>query len=206
MASLGSWKVGDVVTFGVETFSPQTGQAQVADTTPTYRVYKNTQTPPLVTGNFALLDSANVTGAYTAQITLASAAGFQATQTYNVYKLSVTGGITRVEKDTFQIEAAVSAQTVIDKLSYGLSATERSTLIAALLDLPDGIETGLTPRQAFRLMSAMLFGKASGLDTPSPIYFSSNLIGGASQGSTARVSFANADLNGNRPQVTVNLS
>jgi hypothetical protein len=44
----------------------------------------------------------------------------------------------------------------------------RSTLTAAaLLDLADGIETGMTPRQALRLLCAILGGKTEGADTNS---------------------------------------
>ncbi len=43
-----------------------------------------------------------------------------------------------------------------------LAAGERDAIAAALLDLADGVETGLTPRQFARLAAAVLLGKSSG--------------------------------------------
>lgn len=204
MAGIGSWNIDDTVTAQLSVYSPQTGQAMVADATPTYRVYKNVGGTPLVTGNFTALDAGNVTGFYVAQFTLSAGAGFAVTQTYTVVKQFIAGGITRVELDSFQIQAGVAATTVADKTGYGLSSGERTTLATAILDLANGIETGLTLRNALRDIAAMVIGKASGLDTLAPVFTSADISAGVVQGTVNRVTFANADTNGNRPSVTLN--
>lgn len=67
---------------------------------------------------------------------------------------------------------------------------------AALLDVAAGVETGLTVRQAFRLWSAVLLGKASGLNTNAPVY--------RDTGDTKNRVSATTDANGNRTAVTLN--
>lgn len=52
-----------------------------------------------------------------------------------------------------------------DKTGYALTAGERDSIAAALLDLAAGVETGRTPRQALRLMLASMCGKLSGAAT-----------------------------------------
>jgi len=204
MSYVGSWTINDVITLVMTTWSRQTGQAIVADSAPTYRVYENITAAPLVTGTFAILDTANITGLYVSQITITAAAGFEVTKHYTITKQAVIGGITVVEFDRFQIQAGVTATTVTDKTGYGLSTGERSTLIAALLDLANGIETGMTPREALKFIASMTFGIASGLETAAPVFRSADFSGNAMLGTSARVTFANADTNGNRPTVTVN--
>jgi hypothetical protein len=204
MSYNGSWNINDVVTIVRLARSPQTGQAMVADAAPTFRVYENITGTPLVTGTFAALDAVNVTGFYVAQVTLSAASGFEVTKHYTVIKQAVVGGITDVDIDQWQIQAGVTATTVSDKTGYGLSSSERSTLIAALLDLANGIENGLTPRESLKFISAMVFGIASGLETAAPAFNSADFSGNTMLGSVARVIFAGADTSGNRPAVTVN--
>jgi hypothetical protein len=82
---------------------------------------------------------------------------------------SIAADVAAVKVDT----AAVKAKT--DNLptspaavgsAMTLTSGERDALIAALLDLADGIETGRTPRQAARLILSALTGKLSGAATP----------------------------------------
>lgn len=208
MAYAGSYKVADTITLYAVTANPGTGAAQAADTPPTYRIYKSNTTVPLVTGTYALLDSVNTTGLYAAQVVLSAGSGFTVTSTYGIYTAATVSGITGTTTDTFQIEAAVAANTVVDKTGYGLSSAERSTLIAALLDLTNGIEANLTPRQALKLMTAVLVGLASGLDTTAPLFKSADLNGGGTAvvGTTTRVTVTGADIFGNRPVITTNLT
>jgi hypothetical protein len=58
--------------------------------------------------------------------------------------------------------AATRTLTAIDKTGYSLTSAERDAIAAALLDLVDAIEAGLTPRAALRLVVAALAGKISG--------------------------------------------
>jgi len=69
----------------------------------------------------------------------------------------------------------------------------------ALLDRSAGIETGLTPRQAWRLIAAACAGKASGLATATAVY--RNAVADSKDRITATV-----DGDGNRTAVTVDLT
>jgi hypothetical protein len=70
---------------------------------------------------------------------------------------------------------------------------------AALLDLSAGVETGLTPRQALRLMVAALAGKLSGAATTTVV------IRNAVADSKDRIT-ATVDADGNRSAVTLDLT
>ena len=70
---------------------------------------------------------------------------------------------------------------------------------AALMDLSSGVETGLTPRQALRLMVAAMAGKLSGAATTTVI------IRNAVADSKDRIT-ATVDSDGNRSAVTVDLT
>jgi hypothetical protein len=59
-----------------------------------------------------------------------------------------------------------ATRVVTDKTGYSLSASGMD----AALDAANGVETGMTIRGMWRLVSAALFGKSSGVDTGSPIY------------------------------------
>jgi hypothetical protein len=65
----------------------------------------------------------------------------------------------------------------------------------ASLDVANGIETGLTPRQATRLIAAATAGKVSGAETTTAV------IRNAVQDSKARIS-ATVDASGNRTAIT----
>jgi len=56
------------------------------------------------------------------------------------------------------------AEVVADKTNYALTSGERDSIAAALFDAANAIETGLTFRQAMRLVSAVLAGKLSGAE------------------------------------------
>lgn len=77
-----------------------------------------------------------------------------------------------------------------------LTAGERDSVAAALLDLAAGVETGRTLRQALRLMLAALAGKASGLATTTATYRDTN-------DAVDRI-VATVDADGNRSAVTLN--
>lgn len=79
--------------------------------------------------------------------------------------------------------------------AMALTSGERSTLAAAILDLADAIETGLTPRQAFRLIAAGIVGKLSGAGTSTEVFRN------AVADSKARIT-ATVDSSGNRSAIT----
>ena len=55
----------------------------------------------------------------------------------------------------------------LTNLDATVSSNSPENMTTALLDLADGIETGLTPRQALRLLCAIIGGQTEGADTNS---------------------------------------
>jgi hypothetical protein len=105
MPYLGAWSINNVLTFYADTVDPDTGISADASTLPTYRIYKNADTSPLVTGTMAVLDDANTVGWYAGQITLNVANGFAVSQQY-VVRIQVTvAGVTAAIHHTWQITA-----------------------------------------------------------------------------------------------------
>lgn len=62
------------------------------------------------------------------------------------------------------LDAAISA------ITFTLSSAERNAIADAYLDRANGIEAGLTPRQADRLIVAAILAKASGMDANAPVF------------------------------------
>ena len=81
---LGLIKLGDDLTFYVNTHTPATGAAVAADAAPGYRVYETETAAPLLTGSMAALDAANCTGFYSEQIAVTVGNGFEAGKSYTV--------------------------------------------------------------------------------------------------------------------------
>lgn len=83
----GARLVGDTqtLTFAVTTSDPTANGAKAdADSLPTYRVYEDETTTPILTGTMAKLDDANTVGLYSEQITLSSANGFGTGSSYTI--------------------------------------------------------------------------------------------------------------------------
>jgi hypothetical protein len=97
---------------------------------------------------------------------------------------------------------AVGVREVILSLKCATAFTEHLRVELqtgnALLDLPDGVETGLTVRQGFRLMAAALAGKASGMGTATGIF--------RNPGDTKNRITATIDASGNRTAITTDLT
>jgi len=81
----------------------------------------------------------------------------------------------------------------------GLSAAERTAIAAAILDLADAIETGLTLRQAQRLCAAAAAGVLSGAATTEVV------IRNAVANSKARIT-ATVDADGNRTAIATDVT
>ncbi len=77
--------IDDAYTFYAVSTRFDTGTATDADAVLPYRVYEEETTSPLLTGNMALLDSANTAGLYSEQITLSAANGFEVGKCYCVH-------------------------------------------------------------------------------------------------------------------------
>ncbi len=115
------------------------------------------------------LDGSAFTGAVTVEIT--GDAGMQATGT-------VGSGVCTHEGNGYHTYAPAQAETNFDLIAFTFVGTDAipqtiqvftqpnaSDNAAALLDLADAVETGLTVRGAFRLALAALAGKLSGANT-----------------------------------------
>jgi hypothetical protein len=79
-----------------------------------------------------------------------------------------------------------------------LTATERTAIANSLLDQANGIETGITMRNALKLMVAALAGELSGGGT------TTITIKAANDNATTRIT-ATVDASGNRSAITFNL-
>jgi hypothetical protein len=101
------------------------------------------------------------------------------------------GGTGDITVDEAFTSAPASGVTVAILASHAHPVTQ---IADSLLDRTAGVETGLTPRQWFRLAASALFGKASGLATTSAVYRD---FGDSKNRITATV-----DADGNRTAVT----
>ena len=121
--------IGDNLVFSVCTHDPDTGVLTDADAVPAYRVYEDETATAILTGNMALLDTANTTGFYTELIACTAANGFEDGKSYTIYITAVvdsdTGGISygfRAMTDTWSAttRTLTSASTAP---GVGLTAT-----------------------------------------------------------------------------------
>lgn len=94
-----------------------------------------------------------------------------------------------------------------------LSATQKAsvnaeadTAFADGLDLADGVESGLTPKNALRLIAAVLAGTVTSGGTVAPAFGSADVSAGVIQGTTARVTGAAVDADGNRGGAAVDFT
>lgn len=111
---LGSWDVGDNLTFPANTHDPNASPpvATDADSAPTYRVYENETTTPLLTGSMAKLDGGNTTGFYSEQIALSTVNGFEVGKSYTIYIEATIDGNVYTTAHTFQMLAEVNAARI----------------------------------------------------------------------------------------------
>lgn len=146
MSYMGSWNIDDVVTFYAQTHRFDTGNATDADSVPSYRVYENETTAPLLTGSMALLDSSNTAGYYSEQITLSAANGFEDGKCYCIRIEATVNSVVSSTLRTLQINARVQAV---------LTATERTSIAEAHCKFDTSTVSGeaaLSPINAYRFM------------------------------------------------------
>ena len=123
----------------------------------------------------------------------------------NVGSPTTTVGLTGTTISTSQVAASVTGAVgsvtgnVGGNILGTLSTTERDAIAAALLDLAAGVETGLTVRQAFRIIAAATAGKLSGGGTATEVF--RNAVADAKARITATV-----DASGNRSAITYDLT
>lgn len=194
--------------------SPKTG------VTGTGYVTKNGGTPAATSGSLVEVDATNLKGLY--YITLTSTevntlgpivVGYQAAGVLASRHLGMVVPFDpyTVDKTGFSLSTA-GIQAIWDALTANLTTAgsvgkrladnidaQVSLVPTALLDLANAIETGLTPRNALRLIAAAAAGVASGVDTATAIYKS------AVSGTKNRIT-ATVDTNGNRSSITTDLT
>lgn len=88
---------------------------------------------------------------------------------------------------------------VLEEAVYDAMFASSADLAATILDYANGIETGLTPRNALRLIAAACAGKLSGAATTSVV------MRNAVADSKDRIS-ATVDADGNRTAITTDLT
>ncbi len=108
MSYYGSWAIDDNLTFCVNTTKFDTGVATDADAVPAYRVYEDETGTPILTGNMALIDSANTAGFYSEQIALSAANGFEVGKCYSIYIAATVNSVAGATHHNFQVGAKVN--------------------------------------------------------------------------------------------------
>jgi len=108
--------------------------------------------------------------------------------------LTATGFSTHSAADVW----AVGTRALTDKAGFSLTTAERDAIADAHLDRANGIETGLTPRQAARLTVAAAAGKLSGAAT--------STITIRDLADTKNRIVATVDADGNRTAITRDLT
>lgn len=94
MGCQSSVDIGEYLTFSICTHDPDTGELTDTDSSPTYRVYEDETTTPILTGTMAKLDDANTTGFYAERILCNAANGFENGKSYTVYVEATVDGDT----------------------------------------------------------------------------------------------------------------
>ena len=113
---------------------------------------------------------------------------------------SVTTSLTSYNTSTLtQAQAQAASASALS--AYGASTLTSAQVETAVMDTADGVETGLTMRQAMRVTAAMISGVRTGVGTTTEVYRS------AVSNSTARVTFTfPSTSNANPSNVTYSLS
>jgi len=115
---LGSWKVGDYLTFPCNTHKVS-GEAFDADSDPSYRIYEDETGTPVATGTLEKLDDAGTLGFYTERRQLLSATGFEKGKCYTIYITATVDSKIGTMSHTFQIEAEVNVARIFSYVVEG---------------------------------------------------------------------------------------
>jgi hypothetical protein len=87
--------IDDVLTFYAPTHDPTTKTRAVPDSAPTYRIYEQETGTAIANGSMDLIDVANNVSAYSEQITLSAANGYELGKDYAIVIKAVFGSITQ---------------------------------------------------------------------------------------------------------------
>lgn len=141
-----------------------------------------------------------VSANYATASSLSTVAGYIDTEVASILA-AVDTEVAAIKAKTDNLPASPAATGDAMTLTSG----ERDAIAAALLDLANGIESGLTPRNALKLALAVLAGKVTGGGTGTELFKSADVSGGAVQGTTTRLTVTD-DSSGNRSAITVSFA
>lgn len=119
MSYLGQKLLNDYLTWSVTTHVATTGAANDADANPSFRVYEDQVSTPLLTGSMALLDDANTTGLYSKRVQITAASGFEVGKDYNILTKATVNSVSGNKTDFFGVKSGVVVVgTNNDKTGY----------------------------------------------------------------------------------------
>lgn len=189
---LGDYAVGSTVRFLFNTQKSDGTPITLAGT-PSVTAYKDASTTQVATGATLTVDFDSVTGMHLVAIdTSADATFYAAGSDFSI--VLAAGTVDSVS----QVGVMVGNFSLANRTA-ALIASERTAIGTALLDLAAGIETGLTLRQALRLLASAEAGKLSGAATATVV------IRNAVADSKDRIT-ATVDASGNRSAITYDLT
>ncbi len=151
-------------------------------------VYEGQNTTEITAGLTLTTDFDSQTGTHNVHVVATAGNGYATAKNYTIWLSAGTVGGTTVAPRTIAVFSIENR-----------SVAAPDTIATALLDLADGVEVGLTLRQALRLIVAAEAGKVSGGGS-TPV-----IIRNAVADDKERIT-ATVDLNGNRTAVVVDLS
>lgn len=102
--------------FSIRTHDADTGALTDASAPPTYRVYENDTTTPILTGTMAKLDDANTTGLYAAVLACTAANGFEIDKGYVIAIDATVDGVTGGISYGFSIKDGSAIDLILAKL------------------------------------------------------------------------------------------
>lgn len=103
MTFLGNRNINDTIRFVVNTHNPSTGAAVDADAVPSYRVYEENSSTPILTGNMELFDGSNTIGFYHQSFNANIANGFENNKSYKIFVSATVSGIVGTTSHYFKV-------------------------------------------------------------------------------------------------------
>lgn len=197
---LGTYRIDDLLTFGVNVHSPANGAATAADAAPQYWIFKDMNyMGAAMSGTLASTDP-NVAGIYRAQVTLSATNGFTTNSVYRIDVNASVGGIAGTKSDKFQILATPFDYTV-NKVIVGTNDDKDGNASTYYTNLKNSIDangnaiqakTGLIPASPDAVGSAMT------LDSATHTLIAADVNAGIASAATAVVieSYVEAALDG----------
>lgn len=159
MSYLGSWKIDDFLTFYANTHMASTGAQTDADAVPTYRVYEDETTAPILTGSMALLDAVNTDGFYSEQIQLTAANGFEKGKSYSIRVQATVSTVVAAKVLTLQIEAEVNLARLYDITLASVEGTAPFRgLAGAVAALVNRVDTQTGALRVFETDDTVVYG------------------------------------------------